>query len=225
MNFDNDAPLNRIKGESRKAHNAFMTYFQMGVARSLRDLLEKYQKQDNEYKQEIDENEQQDSNEQATEKPPTLSWWTIGNWSKNNHWQVRITRQTEIDNEIALEQYRQRHMSEAEVMARLADMGRADMADFTDVRQPEDLKEIKQSPLVKKFIVTERKSGDDTEIVKTTIELHDAQAALEKLARHHGLFKDRLDITSGDQPFTIDDLTKAAEELADWEDENSPVPD
>ena len=109
-------------------------------------------------------------------------------------------------------------------MARLADMGRADMADFTDVRQPEDLKEIKQSPLVKKIIVTERKSGDAT-IVKTTIELHDAQAALYKLGQHHDLFKTRLDITTGDQPFTIDDLTKAAEELADWEDENSPVPD
>jgi hypothetical protein len=67
--FDPEAPLNRIKGESKKAHSAFMTYFQMGAARSLRDLLEKYQKQ---------ADEQQDNNERATEKPPTVSWWTLG---------------------------------------------------------------------------------------------------------------------------------------------------
>ena len=36
--FDNDASLNRIKGESKKAHGACMDYFQMGPARSLRDL-------------------------------------------------------------------------------------------------------------------------------------------------------------------------------------------
>jgi hypothetical protein len=218
MNFDNDAPLNRIKGESKKAHLAFMDYFLAGVARTLRDLHQKYQDQ-------AAENEQQDSNEQATEKPPTISWWTIGNWSKNNHWQARIVHQTKIDNEIALEQYRQRHMSEAEVMARLADMGRADIADFADVRQFEDLKEIKQSFLVKKFIITERKSGDDTEIVKMTIELYNAQKALELLGKDFGRFKDRLDITSGDQPFTIDDLAQAAQEITDWEDENSPDPD
>jgi hypothetical protein len=139
--FDDDAPLNRIKGESKKAHSAFMTYFQMGAARSLRDLFEKYQKQDVEYKQQ-EANEQQDNDEQATEKPPTTSWWTLGNWSKNNHWQARIARQVEIDNEIALEQYRQRHMTGPEVIARLSDMGRADMAEFADVRSPADLEDL-----------------------------------------------------------------------------------
>jgi len=104
-------------------------------------------------------------------------------------------------------------------------MARADMADFADVRRSEDLKEIKQSPLVKKFTITERKSRDDTEIVKTTIELHNAQRALELLGKDFGRFKNRLDITTGDQPFTIDDLTQATQELTNWEDENNPDSD
>ena len=224
--FDPDAPLNRIKGESEKAHSAFMAYFLMGVSGTLRDLFEKYQKQDDEYKrQEAGESEQQDSNEQATEKPPTASWWTLGNWSKNNNWQARIARQTEINNEIALEQFRQRHMTGPEVIARLSDMGRADMAKFADVRAPADLKGNLDSHLVKKITVQARRHKDGTITAKTVIELHDAQAALEKLGRYHDLFKNRLDITTGDQPFTIDDLAQAAKEISDWQDENSPDPD
>lgn len=216
--FDSEAPLNRTAGESKKAHSAFMTYFQMGAARSLRDLFDEYQKQDSEYKL-------QEANEQATEKPPTASWWTLGNWSKNNHWQDRIAQQTLIDNEAALEKYRQRHMAPAEVIARLADMGRADMAEFADVRSPADLEGKLNSHVVKRITVQARKHKDGTITAKTTIELHDAQGALEKLARHHGLFKDRLDITSGGQPFTIDDLAGAAKDISDWKDENSPDPD
>ena len=202
--FDNEAPLDRIKGESKKAHSAFMTYFQMGPARSLRDLFDEYQKQDSEYKlqEEANENnEQQDSNEQATEKPPTASWWTLGNWSKNNHWQARIAQQTEIDNEIALEQYRQRHMSGPEVIARLSDMGRADMAEFADVRSPADLEGKLNSHVVKKITVHARRHTNGTITAKTTIELYDAQAALEKLARHLGLFEAAGD--SEDKPMII----------------------
>jgi len=206
--FDPDVPLNRIKGESQKAHDALIDYFLMGSGRSLEKLRQKYA-------------------ETTLNKPPTIHLRTLQIWSspRRYSWSARITRQTEIDNEIALEQYRQRHMSEAEIMARLADMARADMADFADVRRSEDLKEIKQSPLVKKFTITERKSRDDTEIVKTTIELHNAQRALELLGKDFGRFKNRLDITTGDQPFTIDDLTQATQELTNWEDENNPDSD
>lgn len=202
MTFDNDVPLNRIKGESKKANSAFIAYFQMGAAQSLRDLFEKYQKQDDEYKlQEANENERQDNDEQATEKPPTASWWTLGNWSKNNHWQARIARQTEIDNEIALEQYRQRHMTGPEVIARLSDMGRADMAEFADVRSPADLKGNPNSHLVKKITVAARRHNDGTITAKTTIELHDAKAALDSLARHLRLFEGAGD--SEDKPLVI----------------------
>jgi hypothetical protein len=137
--FDPQAPLNRIKGESQKAHNALMDYWMMGAGRSLRKLFEEYEKQADESEKQADESEQQENNAEPTKKPPTTSWWTLSDWSQKKHWQARIARQKEIDDEIALEQYRQRHMSPAEVIARLSDMGRGDMAEFADVRSPADL--------------------------------------------------------------------------------------
>jgi hypothetical protein len=205
--FDSDAPLNRIKGESRKAHSALMDYFLMGAGRSLRKLLDRFSKQH--------------ENESSTELPPTTKWTTLSKWSHIHYWQARIARQTEIDNEIALEQFRQRHMSGPEVIARLSDMGRADLAEFADVRSPADLEYKLNSHVIKKITIQGRKNKDGSSWARTIIELHDSQGALEKLARHHGLFKDRLDITSGDEPFTIDDLAQAAEELADWKNENA----
>lgn len=225
--FDPEAPLNRIKGESKKAHSAIMDYWLMGGGRSYRKLFDGYQKQIDENEEQVDENEEQDTSENdqqetnadPTKEPPTKSWWTLSDWSLKKHWQARIARQTEIDNEIALEQYRQRHMAPAEVIARLSDMGRADMVEFARVRSPADLEGKLNSHVVKRITVQARKHKDGTITAKTTIELHDAQGALEKLGRHHGLFKDRLDITSGDQPFTIDDLADAANELTDWKNE------
>lgn len=187
MDFDNDAPLNRIKGESKKAHSAFMDYFLMGAGRSLRKLLANFSKLA--------------ENEASTKQPPTTKWTTLSKWSHIHHWQARIVRQTEIDNEIALEQYRQRHMTGPEVIARLSDMGRGDMAAFADVRLPADLKNNLNSHLVKKITVQARRHKDDTITVKTTIELHDAQAALEKLARLLGLFEGAGD--SEDKPLVI----------------------
>jgi len=174
----------------------------------------------------VNENDQQQINVEPTKKPPpTTSWWTLSDWSQKKHWQARIARQTEIDNEIALEQYRQRHMPPAEVIARLSDMGRSDMAEFADVRSPADLEGKLNSHCVKKITVQARRHKDGTVTARTTIELYDAKAALDSLARHHDLFKDRLDITSGGQPFTIDDLAQAAKDIEDWEDENNPDSD
>jgi hypothetical protein len=185
--FDPEAPLSRIKGESKKAHSAFMDYFLMGAGRSLRKLLAEFSKQH--------------ENASSTKHPPTTKWTTLSKWSHIHRWQARIARQTEIDNETALEQYRQRHMSPAEVVARLSDMGRADMADFADVRTPADLEGKLNSHLVKKVTVQARKNKDGTITAKTTIELHDAKAALDSLARHLGLFEGAGD--SEDKPLVI----------------------
>lgn len=187
MDFDNDAPLNRIKGESKKAHSAFMDYFLMGAGRSLRKLLANFSKLA--------------ENEASTKQPPTTKWTTLSKWSHIHHWQARIVRQTEIDNEIALEQYRQRHMTGPEVIARLSDMGRADMAKFADVRLPADLKGNLDSHLIRKITVQARRHKDGTITAKTTIELHDAQAALKELARLLGLFEGAGD--SEDKPLVI----------------------
>jgi phage terminase small subunit len=67
-------------------------------------------------------------------------------------------------------------------------MGRADMAEFADVRSPADLEDKLNSHVVKRITVQARRHKDGTITAKTTIELHDAQGALEKLARHLGLY-------------------------------------
>lgn len=185
--FDDEAPLNRIKGESKKAHSAFMDYYLMSGGRSLRKLLAEFSKQH--------------ENERSTKHPPTTKWTTLSKWSHIHHWQARIARQTEIDNEIALEEYRQRHMTGPEVIARLSDMGRADMAEFADVRSPGDLEGKLNSHVVKKITVQARRHKDGTITAKTVIELHDAQGALEKLAHYLRLFEGAGD--SEDKPLVI----------------------
>lgn len=81
------------------------------------------------------------------------------------------------------------HLSSDEVLARLSEMAVADMDDFItpikggarlDIRKA---KERGKLHLVKKF--SKGKNG-------TSIELHDAQAALVQLGRYHGLFVDKL---------------------------------
>jgi len=181
MTFDNETPLSRIAEETKRANTALMDYWLMGGGRSLDKLRQTYAK--------------------ATLKPPTKHLETLKTWSARHHWQARIARQKEIDDEIALEQYRQRHMSEAEVLARLADMGRADMADFADVRQPSDLEGKINSHLVKEITIDARRNKDGTITARTRIKLHDAQGALEKLARHHGLFEAAGD--NEDKPLVI----------------------
>lgn len=83
-------------------------------------------------------------------------------------------------------------MSADEVLLRLADQARATMDDFIDPeRKDVDLvraAERGKLHLVKKF----SRSTGKTETV--TIELHDAQAALVQIGRHHKLFTDRTEI-------------------------------
>jgi phage terminase small subunit len=91
-------------------------------------------------------------------------------------------------------------MSADEVLARLADQARGDIGDFVKIidgtgQAIVDLEKAKAAGklhLVKK-IRYNAKGGLE-------IELYDAQAALSLLGKTHGLFKDRVDITSGDQP-------------------------
>lgn len=82
---------------------------------------------------------------------------------------------------------------------RLAEHARGDMADYltmqgenVTVDLPKAI-EAKKSRLIKKLTQkkTVRSKGADTEEeIVTSIELYDAQAALEKIGRHHKLFDD-----------------------------------
>lgn len=60
--------------------------------------------------------------------------------------------------------------------------------------------------------------ADKTHLIKKTkqtkygleVELYDAQTALEKIGRALGIFKDRLDVTTGDEPLAIPDHFEVA---------------
>lgn len=91
-------------------------------------------------------------------------------------------------------------MDADEVLTRLSQQARTDLGPFISKTDDglnldwEKLKEADLTYLVKSLTPTR---------YGTKIELHDAQAALVHLARSHGMFKDRVDVTSGDQPLQI----------------------
>jgi hypothetical protein len=88
MMFDRDNPLNRIKGERPKPHQAFMDYVDMGEDRSLPKLARKYK--------------------QSTKTVPTKQLSRLKIWSTRFKWQARLAqhqanaqavRQAELDTE------------------------------------------------------------------------------------------------------------------------------
>jgi hypothetical protein len=93
----------------------------------------------------------------------------------------------------ALDARRRKYAMDAfETLQRLTDHARASIGDFLDDACTIDLKmadEQGKLPLVKEL--TERIiPTEDGDIRQTTIKLHDAQAALLALMKHHGLLKD-----------------------------------
>ncbi len=169
MGFDKDTPLNRIKDETTKAHTALMDYFLMGGGRSLEKLRQSYI-------------------ETTSNKPPSVHLRTLAGWSSRHHWQARIAQQARIDNALALAQYRERHMSGDEALALISDIARGDMGDFADVLSLADLAKLDKSPLVKKATFHHSSNEDGTTTGRLTIDLHDAQKALELILKHHGAF-------------------------------------
>lgn len=111
-------------------------------------------------------------------------------------------------------------MSADEVLKRLADHGRADIIAFLDERNELSLEKAKDNNvthLIKKLKqrTVETEAG---RFVTTELELHDAQAALVQLGRHHGLFLDRSDITSNGEKLETgnsNELNRALSTLAD----------
>lgn len=92
------------------------------------------------------------------------------------------------------------HMSADEVLARLTRHARGSMKDFLRVKddgQPVvDLRgaeKEQQLDLIKKIKIMRRSAGETTE-TSVEFELHDAQAALMALGKHHRLFSDRLEV-------------------------------
>ena len=101
-------------------------------------------------------------------------------------------------------------MSADEVLMRLGDQARGNMGDFWKIEEGQpptlDLTSDKAKlPLIKKMKVKTTKrfyTEDEDPVTEVTteidFELYDAQAALEKLGRHHKLFTDKTEVTGKD---------------------------
>src|SRR3972149_3261472 len=100
-----------------------------------------------------------------------------------------------------------------EVLLRLSDMARGDLGDFMDIESMsfnlslKKAKELGITHLIKKVkqrtTIRQKKDGDEEEEHWIEIELHDAQSALDKLARVHSLFNDKIDLTSGGEKIRV----------------------
>lgn len=114
-------------------------------------------------------------------------------------------------------------MSADEVLLRLAEHARGDMGDFFDVDKSgnwavnlKKAKRQKKLRLIKKVETVTRLVGED-QTPETTIkfELHDAQAALVHLGKHHKLFTEKIEGNGINGAFQHQLLTTAATELVE----------
>lgn len=105
-------------------------------------------------------------------------------------------------------------LSPEEVIFRLSEHAKIDMADYLEVGELEgfntiDLAKARKAGklrFIKSVRVTKSLNGGSV-----SIDLYDAQAALDKLAKYHGLYQERVDLTTGGEPFDLEawDKTRA----------------
>jgi len=200
MNWNIEDPLQATKEQSKRAYAAFHDYILMGAHRSLRRLLEEYRKQPN---------------------PPTKSWKTISLWSMNHDWVARAERFDVLTRQRAEEAYeahwREKVMGSTEVLGRLSEQARVNIADFVTVKlvptaliiplkkdeegdESEEPAPIEQDGFVQVVELNWDAIREKGHLVKSItntkhgprIELHDGQSALINVGRTHKLFTDTI---------------------------------
>src|SRR5512139_3147802 len=103
----------------------------------------------------------------------------------------RLLRNVNVAREIG-RRWATHGMTSEEVVARLVEQGRANIADFLDDLGRLDLDKVREHGyLVKSLRWT---------MHGPVLELHDAQRALELMGKHFGLFVEQVDLTSGGLP-------------------------
>ncbi len=150
----------------------------------------------------------------------------------------RLLTKDDISQEIK-DRVSEKTMKADEVLTRIADIARGDMADLMDITtsgftlklmEKDENGEFKvkdNTKLIRKIkqkvttFIAKKESDEDREIVETEIELYNAQDALNTIAKLNGMITDKVDITSkGDkvQPDdrfdrTIDTLSSALNDI------------
>jgi len=110
----------------------------------------------------------------------------------------RLLKNAKVSARIS-ERLRESAMMADEILMRLSEQARIDISDFLKEYGAIDWEAVdKKGHLVKKIVHTKGK--------QSTIEVYDSQRALELLGKAHGLFKDRVDVTSGDEPLEPDKI-------------------
>lgn len=113
---------------------------------------------------------------------------------------ARLLKNVEIE-EVISQRLSESAMSANETLMRLAAHARGDIDDCLDDDGRFSLdkaRKAKKTNLIKKLRIkeTKRMIGDDEVITQEIdFELHDAQAALQLIGRHHKLFVDRTELT------------------------------
>ncbi len=108
-----------------------------------------------------------------------------------------------------------RKLSAGEVLARISDHAKGSMEDFLEAGELEGVNTINLAQaraagklhLLKSVKVVKGAKG----VSSVSIELYSSAAAHDKLAKVHGLYQERVDLTTGGQPFDLDawDKTRA----------------
>jgi hypothetical protein len=106
----------------------------------------------------------------------------------------RLSKEDKIQAVIS-EFYFGREMEATEVVKRLAQQGRAEYGPFIQDDGSVDLEMLREAGLM--HLV----KGVRPTQFGLVVEWYDAQAALRDVGRHHGIFKDKMDL--GDQPVTV----------------------
>jgi phage terminase small subunit len=114
-----------------------------------------------------------------------------------------------------IEVIREKAMGAEEVLMRLSDMARGDIADLMEITpagftfrllvgengerivnpQTKLIRKIKQKVTT---YLAKTEAGEDREIIETELELYDAQAALVQLGKYHKLWTDKTELTGKD---------------------------
>lgn len=122
----------------------------------------------------------------------------------------RLLRNVEI-----MDSIREQVMGADEVLIRMTDIARGDIADLMDITpagftfrlvNEKDGERVvnPNTKLIKKIkqkvttVLGKKQDDEDREIIETEIELYNAQEALNTLGKHHKLFSERTELTDGD---------------------------
>ena len=93
---------------------------------------------------------------------------------------------------------KEKHLDADSVLARMSEMANSDIVTFADVRRISDLKNPQykgRTHVIKKFKSKITRDALGREIEEIELELYGADSMLDKMARHHGLYNDKVQLT------------------------------